>query len=164
MNTPGKFQELHSFYDTLPSGICLFTADGSEKVLFVNPGFLTLYSCTTEEEFQVLTGGTFQGMVDQEDYQSLEILGQKAATAQQEQGNDQIYLTFRIRTREGHFRRMEGTLAKGDLPQVGTVWIMNLVSSSQKMLVRKQDPVTGLMGVRAFYQTALNLAREKRAQ
>lgn len=68
MNTPGKFQELHSFYDTLPSGICLFTTQGSEQILFVNPGFLSLYSCTTEEEFQVLTGGTFQGMVDPEDY------------------------------------------------------------------------------------------------
>ena len=41
---------------------------------------------------------------------------------------------------------------------------MNLVSSSQKVLVRKQDPVTGLMGVRAFYQTALNLSLEKKAQ
>lgn len=165
MNTPGKFQELHSFYDTLPSGICLFTTQGSEQILFVNPGFLSLYSCTTEEEFQFLTGGTFQGMVDPEDYQPLETLGQKAAAvSHQETGMTQIYLTFRIKTREGHFRRIEGTLSKGTLPQVGTVWIMNLVSSSQKVLVRKQDPVTGLMGVRAFYQTALNLSLEKKAQ
>ena len=54
MTPSAPLQELHAFYDSLPSGICLLSTDGREQILFASQGLLSLYACRTQEEFQAL--------------------------------------------------------------------------------------------------------------
>ena len=141
MTPSAPLQELHAFYDSLPSGICLLSTDGREQILFASQGLLSLYACRTQEEFQALTGSRFRDMVDPEDYRPLEIVSHPSNDPlARTQGPIHPFLTFRIRTREGHYRRVEGILGKEDVPQLGTVWILSLISTSQKMLELKRDP------------------------
>ena len=59
---------------------------------------------------------------------------------------------------------MEGILGKEDVPQLGTVWILSLISTSQKMLELKRDPITGLMGIHTFFQAAFCLGSRKKQE
>lgn len=38
-------EELHSYYDRLPGGICLVKADDSEEILLANAELLNYYQC-----------------------------------------------------------------------------------------------------------------------
>lgn len=165
MTPSAPLQELHAFYDSLPSGICLLSTDGREQILFASQGLLSLYACRTQEEFQALTGSRFRDMVDPEDYRPLEIVSHPSNDPlARTQGPIHPFLTFRIRTREGHYRRVEGILGKEDVPQLGTVWILSLISTSQKMLELKRDPITGLMGIHTFFQAAFCLGSRKKQE
>ena len=165
MTPSAPLQELHAFYDSLPSGICLLSTDGREQILFASQGLLSLYACRTQEEFQALTGSRFRDMVDPEDYRPLEIVSHPSNNPlARTQGPIHPFLTFRIRTREGHYRRVEGILGKEDVPQLGTVWILSLISTSQKMLELKRDPITGLMGIHTFFQAAFCLGSRKKQE
>lgn len=59
---------------------------------------------------------------------------------------------------------MEGILGKADVPQLGNVWILSLISTSQKMLELKRDPITGLMGIHTFFQAAFCLGSRKKQE
>lgn len=61
-------EELHSYYDRLPGGICLVKADDSEEILLANAELLNYYQCANWQEFKELTGGTYRGMVEASDY------------------------------------------------------------------------------------------------
>lgn len=50
-------EELHSYYDRLPGGICLVKADDSEEILLANAELLNYYQCANWQEFKELTGG-----------------------------------------------------------------------------------------------------------
>lgn len=98
MTPSAPLQELHAFYDSLPSGICLLSTDGREQILFASQGLLSLYACRTQEEFQALTGSRFRDMVDPEDYRPLEIVSHPSNDPlARTQGPIHPFLTFRIR-------------------------------------------------------------------
>ena len=44
-------EELHSYYDRLPGGICLVKADDSEEILLANAELLNYYQCANWQEF-----------------------------------------------------------------------------------------------------------------
>lgn len=138
-------EQFHTFYDNLPEGICLIRPDEEETILFANRGLLDIFQCPREDEFQSLTQGRFRGMVDPSDYHPLPRAEQHPAP---------FFLSFRIRTSLGHFRRLDGTLQQKTYPGLGPVWILTLASNLQKISAMQQDSVTGLMGLHAFYQKA----------
>ena len=94
-------EELHSYYDRLPGGICLVKADDSEEILLANAELLNYYQCANWQEFKELTGGTYRGMVEASDYIPLKdivrVKGQPEA--------NYAYFQFPYRTREGHFNK-----------------------------------------------------------
>lgn len=141
-------EQFHTFYDNLPEGICLIRPDEEETILFANQGLLDIFQCARQDQFQEMTQGCFRGMVDPEDYHPLPRAPQKTP----------IFVSFRIRTSLGHFRRLEGTLQQKTYPELGAVWILTLSSNLQKVSAMQQDSVTGLMGLHAFYQKARELA------
>ena len=47
-------EELHSYYDRLPGGICLVKADDSEEILLANAELLNYYQCANWQEFKEL--------------------------------------------------------------------------------------------------------------
>ena len=142
-------KELHRYYDRLTSGICLIDMDPAETILFVNPGMLRLYHCTDEKEFYRFTGRQFQGMVDMDDYCPISNLSKP--------GESQ-FVTFRFRTRDDHFRRAEGSASTMVLEDGRKVWLLQLISSEIKSSSTRCDPLTGLLGMRTFYERALHTA------
>ncbi|WP_432641853.1 EAL domain-containing protein [Acidaminococcus sp.] len=142
-------QQFHTFYDALPEGICLIRDDKEETLLFANRTLLEIFQCAHMEDLQKLANGRFQPLVDPVDYKPLTWLARPHGSQ---------YISFRIRTAKNLSRRLEGSLRKIAFPQVGMIWVLSLTSSLQDHSAMKQNPVTGLMGLHAFYQEARNKA------
>lgn len=64
-------RQVKRFTDEMPGGFFIYR-DDDDRLLYVNHAVLQMFGCETEEEFLVLTGGTFRGMVHPEDADSVE--------------------------------------------------------------------------------------------
>lgn len=52
----------------MPGGFFVYKAEEPEELIYVNQAVLDIYGCKSLEEFKVLTGFTFRGMVHPDDY------------------------------------------------------------------------------------------------
>ncbi|MCR5001581.1 MAG: GGDEF and EAL domain-containing protein [Lachnospiraceae bacterium] len=101
------------FYDTgyggrmpagLPGGFFVYEAAGDEKIVYAGPNVVKLYGCDSFEDFLDYTHGTFEGMVDPEDYHRIQNQIQ-AQTLFGEKRHD--YVRYRIITKQGEIRYIE---------------------------------------------------------
>lgn len=143
-------------FDDLPEGICVIRDNGKEDILFANRSLIRMYKCHSAEEFLSFTGGTFRGMVELSDYRPL---SEVDASSARKVGEDRYYVSFNCRTRDGHFRRLEGALAQSVLPKAGAVWILSLVPKKVISSLTLRDPLTGLLSHPVFLKKALEVAR-----
>lgn len=72
-------------------------------------------------------------------------------------------MSFNCRTRDGHFRRLEGALAQSVLPKEGAVWTLSLVPEKVRSSLTSRDPLTGLLAHPVFLKKALGVAKEDKA-
>ena len=56
----------------MPGGLFIYRAGGDEELLYINSAVLRIFGCDTEEEFRMLTGYTFRGMVHPDDIDEVE--------------------------------------------------------------------------------------------
>ncbi len=97
-----------SFFDripmNLPGGFFIYRATGAEELCFVDKNVLSLYGCETMDEFRVLTGNSFCGMVHPEDLERVE----REIRAQTfNRGGRHDYVHYRICTQQGDVRYVE---------------------------------------------------------
>lgn len=144
-------------FDDLPEGICMIEDNEKEKILFANQALLHLYKCHSMEEFLSHTGGVLRGMVELSDYRPLSEVG---LTGAQSLGNDRFYVSFSCRTRDGHFRRMEGVLSRSVREGTGAVWVLSVVPSNIISSLSSRDVLTGLLSLPVFLKKML--AQEKK--
>ena len=144
-------------FDDLPEGICVIEDNEKEKILFANQALLHLYKCHSMEEFLSHTGGVLRGMVELSDYRPLSEVG---LTGAQSLGNDRFYVSFSCRTRDGHFRRMEGVLSRSVREGTGAVWVLSVVPSNIIASLSSRDVLTGLLSLPVFVKKML--AQEKK--
>lgn len=144
-------------FDDLPEGICVIEDNEKEKILFANQALLHLYKCHSMEEFLSHTGGVLRGMVELSDYRPLSEVG---LTGAQSLGNDRFYVSFSCRTRDGHFRRMEGVLSRSVREGTGAVWVLSVVPSNIISSLSSRDVLTGLLSLPVFLKKVL--AQEKK--
>lgn len=141
-------EELHSYYDRLPGGICLVKADDSEEILLANAELLNYYQCANWQEFKELTGGTYRGMVEASDYIPLKdivrVKGQPEA--------NYAYFQFPYRTREGHFNKGNALLIRTTQKGLGDIWSINVMKSKYSRAPGETENITGLLGGTAFYK------------
>ena len=58
---------------SMPGGFFVYRADyDKEEILYANRALLQIFECNTAEEFFELTGGSFKGIVYEEDYYIIE--------------------------------------------------------------------------------------------
>lgn len=143
-------------FDDLPEGICVIRDIGKEDILFANRSLIRMYKCHSFEEFLSFTGGSFRGMVELSDYRPLSEVDSSSA---RKVGEGQYYVSFNCRTRDGHFRRLQGALAQSVLPKAGAVWILSLVPKKVISSLTLRDPLTGLLSHPVFLKKALEAAR-----
>lgn len=142
-------KRLHRYYDLIAGGVCVIRQTAEEQILFVNEEMLRIYQCATEDEFFQLTKGRFAGLMEAEDYVPLEA---RTNSRHGELDEGYSFLTFRCYTKTGSYRHLEGTFHKVNSPELGKVWMMNLVNKERNLAVSNLDPVTGLLNMHAFYQ------------
>lgn len=144
-------------FDDLPEGICVIEDNEKEKILFANQALLHLYKCHSMEEFLSHTGGVLRGMVELSDYRPLSEVG---LTGAQSLGNDRFYVSFSCRTRDGHFRRMEGVLSRSVREGTGAVWVLSVVPSNIISSLSSRDVLTGLLSLPVFVKKVLAQAKK----
>ncbi len=136
-------RELHQYYDKVEGGICLFSTDMKERILFISDGIRELYECETEEGFYARTGGTFRGMVSEEDYVSLDELF--VSEAENKKGYRAIRFSFYNKKNE--LKHLEGAFRHMEVPNYGLVWIMHLVPQEEWNWALKSDDLTGFLSM-----------------
>lgn len=144
-------------FDDLPEGICVIEDNEKEKILFANQALLHLYKCHSMEEFLSHTGGVLRGMVELSDYRPLSEAGLSGIKPL---GNDRFYVSFSCRTRDGHFRRMEGVLSRSVREGIGAVWVLSVVPSNIISSLSVRDDLTGLLTMPVFLKKALAQAKK----
>ena len=85
----------------MPGGFFIYKADEEEALLYANKGVCDIYGCKSLEDFKVLTGFTFRGMVHPEDYDRVTASIQKQLN---EGRSDQDHEEYRIVRRDGEVR------------------------------------------------------------
>lgn len=106
MNKPFSFasSELKKFLDEMPGGFFIYQADEREQILYANKALLRIFCCDTFEEFQELTGNSFQGIVHPDDLENVHKSIQEQIAHSQ---YDLDYVEYRIIQKNGAIRWVE---------------------------------------------------------
>ncbi len=120
---------LGKFIAEIPGGFFIYRADNN-KVLYVNDALLEIYRCRTREEFAVLTGDSFAGMVHPDDFDAV----QKSIFEQiGKDNNDLDYVEYRIIRKDGAVRWVEdyGHFVRGDAD--GDIFYVFISDATEKI-------------------------------
>ncbi|MBQ9406235.1 MAG: response regulator [Desulfovibrio sp.] len=97
MKKPIALSDLSEFAEFIPSGFLAYNADDG-CILFANDRMLALCGCTTQEEFQTLSKGTFNGLIHADDANDV----QKAVAEQSRKESGAFsHINFRIIRKDG---------------------------------------------------------------
>lgn len=87
--------------EDMPGGFFIYLAEGDEQILYINRTAISMFGCSSFEEFKELTGGTFHGMVHPDDIDEVE----KTISEQINAGSGYYdYVEYRIKRRDGSIR------------------------------------------------------------
>ena len=96
------------FFDSiptdLPGGFFVYRATGGEELCFADNNVLQMFGCESMEEFRILTGNSFRGMVVREDLDQVE-QDIRRQTFDSDSRHD--YVHYRIRTKQGVMKYVE---------------------------------------------------------
>ena len=85
----------------MPGGFFIYKAEQPEELLYANEACFSIFGCADLEEFRALTGFTFRGMVNPEDYAAITDSIQKQVGV----GKDSMdYVEYRIVRKNGDVR------------------------------------------------------------
>lgn len=156
--TNGSGEERHPLthyqqdFALIDGGVCFVLADGTERIVFANQKVASIYECEDAESFLKFCSAKYQNLMTEEDYVPL---------AEAAGGNpEHIPLSFQYQTRNGHFRRAQGT---GTLKETsfGLTYVLLLFSAEQISSDMKVKDKTGVLGMHDFFKTALLEARKR---
>ena len=86
----------------MPGGFLIYKAAAPEELIYANETVIKLFGCTDLEDFKVLTGYTFRGLVHPEDYETVE-----RTIKEQISHGDTDYLEYRIIRKDGSIRYVD---------------------------------------------------------
>ncbi len=88
--------------EQIPGGFFIYRADESQEILFANQAVLRIFGCKDMNEFIMLTGNTFRGMVHPDDVKAIQAsIDQQIANS----NNDNLdYVEYRILRKDGSVR------------------------------------------------------------
>lgn len=111
-----------------PGAILIYKATGKEEILFANLELIQLFDCTTLEEFQQHTGGTFRGIVHPDEYDAVEQSIWEQVKKPGSESNDAV--RYRIRTKTGNIKNIldKGRLVDTDV--YGQIFYVLLIDES----------------------------------
>ena len=108
--TPYSPQSIHTacqiihFMDEMPGGFFIYHADGNQEIIYANKALQRIFMCDTYEEFQELTGNSFQGIVYPDDLEEVErSIWEQVSHSKY----DLDYVEYRIVRKDGSIRWLE---------------------------------------------------------
>ncbi len=132
--------------ENMPGGVLIYKADNDkEEILYANKSLISMFDCESYDEFYSYVGGSFKGVVSQEDLEDIE----KEITTQINSGTDYFdHIHYHILTKKGDIKYIEDFGQLVEDPVWGPLYYVFLIDSDQKMLTYDIDKVTGLPGGR----------------
>ncbi len=92
---------IEEFGKHMPGGFFIYKAEGDGEILYANRAVFDIMGCSDPEEFKILTGNTFKGMVHPEDYEDI----YSSIKDQIGEQNDSVdYVEYRIIRPDGSVR------------------------------------------------------------
>ena len=147
-------EQCHQYFDMIEGGVCIVTADGTERIVFANGKAASLYECADAEDFLSFVSSGFRSLMEEEDYRPL---------AEMADGHpEHIPLSFQYRTKKGHFRKAEGVGSLRDTP-FGRAYVLLIFSAEQIASDQRGLDKTGVLGAHDFFEEARKQATEQRA-
>lgn len=141
--------------EKLPGNIVIFRADEEARILFANNSALGLFECGSMDELMRLTGGSFTGLVSDEDRRST---GELLAAHTDSDRSGTIHLYYRIGTARGRTVFVEhfgNIVDDGNGGKLCYTFLFAMESSFSSYFL---DPLTGLYSMRHF----IDMLEEKR--
>lgn len=130
---------LKKFVDRMPGGFFIYHADGNEEIIYANAAMIRLFECESMEEFRMLTGNSFRGIVHPDDLEFVEqsIKEQIAASCY-----DLDYVEYRIISKTGQIRWIDdyGHFVHSEL--VGDVFYVFVGDATEKKLRQFEEMST----------------------
>lgn len=122
--------------DSMPGGFFIYHAGGGEELIYYNQSMLRIFGCETEEEFQELTGNSFNGIVHPDDLDAVE------ESIWEQIQNDKYnmdYVEYRIIRKDGTVRWVEdyGHLTHSSL--YGDVFYVFIDDATDRLRKRMAD-------------------------
>lgn len=141
-------------YDNLPSGFLIYRADSDkEEILFANKHLITMFGCSSYEEFIKHVNYSFKGLVAKEDLNNV----QDAIKQQIKSGTDYFnHVNYHTVTKDGKVLYVENFGRYIPDSEYGPVYYAYIVNLDIKFLTYDIDFVTGLPGLKRFMDYAEN--------
>lgn len=120
---------LGEFANAMPGGFFIYRANGNEEIIYVNDAILSIFGCENKEEFRILTGNSFRGIVHPDDLEQVE----ESIEHQISKNEDDLdYVEYRIIRKDGEVRWIEdyGYLVHSDV--AGDVFYVFVRDSTEK--------------------------------
>lgn len=134
---PAMLEEHHAhmpngilrFMNQMPGGFFIYHADEKEQIIYVNQALLRIFGCDTAEQFRILTGNSFKGMVHAEDLHEVEESIQEQISHSK---YDLDYVEYRIIRRDGEIRWIEdyGHFVHSD--SIGDIFYVFISDATEK--------------------------------
>ncbi|MGN1389357.1 MAG: EAL domain-containing protein, partial [Bulleidia sp.] len=140
--------EFHKCYDVLKIGICIVRADVQETILFANQGLISMYDCSTEEEFLSLVSGRFAGMYTGDHI----ILSEKTGA-----------FCFSFFSAKHHMRTAD-VKSEPIMADHQACYMLEIENRQWQEKDSAEDSLTGFPGTAIFYHQALEIARKRIAE
>ena len=116
--------------EVIPGGFFIYRENEKRELIFHNKKVLEIYGCETEEEFRLLTGNTFPGMVHPDDFtaiqMSIDMQIDSAAGAED-------HVTYRIIRKDGEIRWVDDYGHFSHSPDYGDIYYVFISDVTDRM-------------------------------
>ena len=123
--------------EQIPGGFFIYRADESQEILFANQAVLRIFGCKDMNEFIMLTGNTFRGMVHPDDVKAIQAsIDQQIANS----NNDNLdYVEYRILRKDGSVRWVDDYGHFAQFPGYGDVYYVFIGDITDKHLIQEEN-------------------------
>ena len=123
--------------EQVPGGFFVYTADKSQKLIYVNNVCIRMFGCDTIEEFKELTGFTFRGMVHPDDYtDTMEAITEQISDSA---NHNMDYVEYRILQKDGSVRWVDDYGHRTELPGYGPVYYVFIGDITEKHYAAEEN-------------------------
>ncbi len=123
----------------MPGGFFIYKAGGKEELLYANKAVLEIFGCESLEEFKLLTGYTFQGMLYPDDYNAVS----HSISHQISTNSDQMdYVEYRIVRKDGKIRWVDDYGHYTETEAYGGIYYVFISDITEKREQRETDLAT----------------------